>query len=151
MVSHTTDTTTRVALQHTQGPLLSTCIIRRPYPFKGELRGRHSLVALRFCICDYQNAYKRGPYYLQALLQRPLVVTHLRLFACLDHKSHTMAPQTCQQSDVVHAKNEKQQETSTSLDPDVDYKAWKPDRNVKMALAVQTSCVVRQIQSAVCE
>lgn len=62
-----------------------------------------------------------------------------------------MVPQTCQQSDVVHAKKEKQQEPSTSLDPDVDYKAWKPDRNVKMALAVQTFCVVRQIQSPVCE
>jgi hypothetical protein len=54
-----------------------------------------------------------------------------------------MAPQTSRQTEVVHAKNEKQNAADTSLDPDIDYKAWKPDRNVKMALAVQTFCVVR--------
>jgi hypothetical protein len=54
-----------------------------------------------------------------------------------------MAPQTFQQDGVVHAKNEEQHEANTSLESDVDYKSWKPDRNVKMALAVQTFCVVR--------
>jgi hypothetical protein len=64
----------------------------------------------------------------------------------LDLRSYTMAPQTHRQSEVVHAKNEKKHEANTSLEPDVDHKAWKPDRNVKMALAVQTFCVVRHMQ-----
>ena len=77
------------------------------------------------------------------LFNRPLVVTHLRLLARLDPETRIMAPQTSRQNEVGHTKNEEQNAADTSLDPDIDYKAWKPDRNVKMALAVQTFCVVR--------
>lgn len=62
-----------------------------------------------------------------------------------------MAPQTRQQNDIVDATNDKQNEANTSLDSDIDYKSWKPDGNVKMALAVQTFCVVRRMQPPVCE
>jgi len=38
---------------------------------------------------------------------------------------------------------EKQNDTELSLESALDYKTWKPDRKEKMALAVQTLCVVR--------
>jgi hypothetical protein len=94
-------------------------------------------------MCDCHEAYKKDTWHLRVLLSRLLVVTHLRRFARIDSRSHTMAPQTRQQNDIVDATNDKQNEANTSLDPDVDYKSWKPDRNVKMALAIQTFCVVR--------
>lgn len=94
-------------------------------------------------MCDCREAYKKDTGHLRRLLSRLLVVTHLRHFACIYSRSYTMAPQTRQQNDIVDVTKDKQNEANTSLDPDVDYKSWKPDGNVKMALAVQTFCVVR--------
>lgn len=54
-----------------------------------------------------------------------------------------MAPLAHRHNDVALPTIGEQHETDISLESDVDYKAWKPDRNVKMALAVQTFCVVR--------
>jgi hypothetical protein len=54
-----------------------------------------------------------------------------------------MAPRTHRHNDVALSTIGEQHETDISLESDVDYKAWKPDRNVKIALAVQTFCVVR--------
>jgi hypothetical protein len=54
-----------------------------------------------------------------------------------------MATRTHQHNDVALPTIGEHHETDISLESDVDYRAWKPDRNVKMALAVQTFCVVR--------
>jgi hypothetical protein len=54
-----------------------------------------------------------------------------------------MAPKLPHDDDIFMSTINEQPETEISLEPVVDYKAWKPDRKVKMALAVQTFCVVR--------
>lgn len=77
-----------------------------------------------------------------SLLNRLPPVTQFCFVACLILSVHAMASQN-RNDNVALPPIGEQRETDMSLEPDVDYKAWKPDRNVKMALAVQTFCVVR--------
>jgi hypothetical protein len=80
---------------------------------------------------------------LIASLYRSPLVTYVWFLVCSNNDLHAMAPQTHRHNDVALPTIGEQHETDISLESDVDYKAWKPDRNVKMALAVQTFCVVR--------
>lgn len=81
------------------------------------------------------------------LLNRAPLITCLWFLACQSSITHVMAPQTHQPNDVALPTIGEQHDTDISLESDVDYKSWKPDGNVKMALAVQTFCVVRQMRS----
>lgn len=61
----------------------------------------------------------------------------------LHNRSRDMSAQVHQDESVAVPTVEKQDETELSLESALDYKTWKPDRKEKMALAVQTLCVVR--------
>jgi hypothetical protein len=58
----------------------------------------------------------------------------------LHDQSCNMSAQEVHQNESVA---EKPNDTELSLESALDYKTWKPDRKEKMALAVQTLCVVR--------
>ena len=54
-----------------------------------------------------------------------------------------MASQVHQDGSPATSAIEKTQESELSLEPN-EHHTWKPDRKVKLALAVQTFCVVRR-------
>jgi hypothetical protein len=70
---------------------------------------------------------------------------HLSLLTLqLHNRSRDMPAQVHQDESVAVPTVEKpNDETELSLESALDYKTWKPDRKEKMALAVQTLCVVR--------
>lgn len=62
----------------------------------------------------------------------------------LHDQSCKMSAQEVHQNESVAVPTvEKPNDTELSLESALDYKTWKPDRKEKMALAVQTLCVVR--------
>jgi len=60
----------------------------------------------------------------------------------LHDQSCKMSAQEVHQNESV-AVPTVENDTELSLESALDYKTWKPDRKEKMALAVQTLCVVR--------
>lgn len=60
-----------------------------------------------------------------------------------DQSCNMSAQEVHQDKSVVLPPVEEHDETELSLESALDYKTWKPDRKEKMALAVQTLCVVR--------
>lgn len=76
----------------------------------------------------------------------PFTVYLPRLTFHLYNRPRNMAAQIHRDENVVVPPVEKQHETELSLESALDYKAWKPNRKEKMALAVQTLCVVRPVR-----
>lgn len=136
-------------LAHTTGPLcgrvLCASIAHVVSPFSGHLREHTPIGVLHPTCAIFVSTWRHDrylvrvvpPYFSPFTACLSLVTFHLY------NRSRNMASQVHRDESAPVPSVEKQHETELSLESALHYKAWKPDRKEKMALAVQTLCVVR--------
>lgn len=91
-------------------------------------------------------AFQRRPVYISSSFARSLVLSNSFCSELGDMTAHPQSDRSLALPTIGE-----QHETELSLESDVDHKTWKPDRKVKMALGVQTFCVVRASRSSLPE
>ena len=91
---------------------------------------------------DGMAAFQRRPVYISSSFARSLVLSNSFCSELGDMAAHPQSDRSLALPTIGE-----QHETELSLESDVDHKIWKPDRHVKMALGVQTFCVVRASRS----